>query len=302
MNFKRYVESSDTWIDSHYIRGTSTDTLTLPQTIYGDGTNATLTIKGNTTQSGTPSPSTPVDVVGCGKMSSNMFNVETAYSSYYMGNGTVRGITSAVCNNVKNYFTTNDIGKEITISVNAAQITASRMYITASIGGVASTSNSINQGQTGQFVITVTPTSTDDYWKFTYGSSATGYCELYNFMVNVGSTALPYEPYGQYKIPILINGNITNIYIGDNPLRKSLDGTAYDTLAADGTLTQRVDSDGSVLATPVVTQITMPTFTLADGANSLSVDTTVQPSEVTANYHGWHPVSSAHESSGGQWD
>ena len=119
-------------------------------------------------------------------------------------------------------------------------------------------------------------------------------------MVSEGSGSVPYEPYG-IKIPILINETITNIYIGDNPLRKSLDGTAYDTLAADGTLTQRVDSDGSVLATPIVTQITMPTFTLADGANTVSVDTTVQPSEMAMTYRGWHDAS-VKEWDGSQWN
>lgn len=121
-----------------------------------------------------------------------------------------------------------------------------------------------------------------------------------SFMFNTGSTALPYEPYG-YKIPISINNVVTDIYIGDNPLRKSLDGTAYDTLAADGTLTRRVDSDGSVLPTPIVTQVTMPTFTTTPGANTLDVLTTVPPSEVTATFNGWHPVSSAHERDNGAW-
>ena len=39
-----------------------------------------------------------------------------------------------------------------------------------------------------------------------------------------------------------------------------------------------------------------------DGANSLSVDTTIQPSEVTAAFHGWHPVSTVHERDNDQWD
>ena len=38
-----------------------------------------------------------------------------------------------------------------------------------------------------------------------------------------------------------------------------------------------------------------------DGANALSVGTTVQPSEVTATYHGWHPVADVHELNNGAW-
>jgi hypothetical protein len=38
------------------------------------------------------------------------------------------------------------------------------------------------------------------------------------------------------------------------------------------------------------------------GENTLDVQTTVQPSEVTAEFSGWHPVQSVHERENGQWD
>ena len=38
------------------------------------------------------------------------------------------------------------------------------------------------------------------------------------------------------------------------------------------------------------------------GGDTISVDTTLQPSEVTVNYKGWHPVQSVHERENGQWD
>jgi hypothetical protein len=38
------------------------------------------------------------------------------------------------------------------------------------------------------------------------------------------------------------------------------------------------------------------------GSNTLDVQTTVAPSEVTAGFSGWHPVSAAHERENGQWD
>ena len=37
------------------------------------------------------------------------------------------------------------------------------------------------------------------------------------------------------------------------------------------------------------------------GGDTLSVGTTVQPSEVTVNYKGWHPVQSVHERNNGAW-
>ena len=48
-----------------------------------------------------------------------------------------------------------------------------------------------------------------------------------------------------------------------------------------------------------VSGITIPTIA---GADTLSVDTTLQPSEVTVNYHGWHPVADVHEADNGAWD
>jgi hypothetical protein len=38
------------------------------------------------------------------------------------------------------------------------------------------------------------------------------------------------------------------------------------------------------------------------GENTLDVQTTIQPSEVTATFEGWHPVQSVHERENGQWD
>lgn len=53
-----------------------------------------------------------------------------------------------------------------------------------------------------------------------YYSSGWVYINVNTFMVVEGSTApKSYEPYG-YKLPILSNSTITNIYIGDTPLAK----------------------------------------------------------------------------------
>jgi hypothetical protein len=38
------------------------------------------------------------------------------------------------------------------------------------------------------------------------------------------------------------------------------------------------------------------------GENTLDVQTTVQPSEVTAGFSGWHPITAVHERENGRWD
>lgn len=99
---------------------------------------------------------------------------------------------------------------------------------------------------------------------------------------NDGVLPSEYEPFG-VKIPILSGGTTTNIYL-DNPLRKSLDGTAVDELSSNGKLTQRVDTDGSVLSTPIISYIDIPTIPTTDGLNIFDIDTTVKPSEVYIKY------------------
>lgn len=47
-------------------------------------------------------------------------------------------------------------------------------------------------------------------------------------------------------------------------------------------------------------QVTAPSIPTADGANSITVDTTVQPSEFTATWTGWHDAS-VKEWDGSQW-
>lgn len=299
MNFKRYVESSDTWVDSHYIMGTDTDTITPPTTIYGDGTAATIGLKGNTLQNGTPSPQNPIQPQGCGDLSENLYdaNSPNIYKGYY---GSTRNALISNPNNAFVYIPLVQGRKYYVYGAKRYNTSTTVRWVTTSSIPL----NDVSCLRTGTFaqtdVFTITAETNENYLAiFLVGDSDYSAYGTVEDAVAANGANLTID--NGIKIPILINGNITNIYIGDNPLRKSLDGTAYDTLAADGTLTQRVDSDGSVLATPVVTQITMPTFTLADGANTISVNTTVQPSEVSATYHGWHPVADAHERNNGAW-
>lgn len=71
-----------------------------------------------------------------------------------------------------------------------------------------------------------------------------------------------------------------------------------------------------VLATPTTGIVNEPLMKIGDyadevsgisipttaGANTLSVDTTLQPSEVSVNYKGWHPITNVHEHNNGAWN
>lgn len=79
----------------------------------------------------------------------------------------------------------------------------------------------------------------------------------YETMLNAGSTAMDYEPYGKYKIPITCGGQTYNIYL-DSPL------DAGDSVSME---------DTGITITP------------AKGANTLAIGTTLPPSEVSITGH-----------------
>lgn len=109
----------------------------------------------------------------------------------------------------------------------------------------------------------------------------------YHYMLNAGSEALPYE--GYYKIPATVSDGTSsqtaNIYL-DEPLRKQLNGDAADEINyATQTLTRRVDENCDPLQTPTTESITLPTIPTINEQNTLTVDTTVQPSSVSITGH-----------------
>lgn len=77
-----------------------------------------------------------------------------------------------------------------------------------------------------------------------------------------------YEPYG-YRVPVTINEQTTNIYL-DEQLTKSGEIADY----IDYKTQKRYNYDGTI------EDVTLPEIAIYDGANEISVDTTVQPSKV----------------------
>jgi hypothetical protein len=261
-----------------YIYKSATEIITSP--IYADGTAITsYTIKGNTVQNGTPTPSNPADVNGVGVRTENL------WSENYTG----------IIQNTITYLPLNVGDGDYTLSSTVTtEGQAAVLFLIA--GNVSAGASTVNNGVwIGQ---NRTVTAVDGYITIAYRKYTETNPENANTMLNTGTTAKPYEPYG-YKIQIANGQQTINIYIGELPLLKSLDGTAVDEIS-NGTLTRRVDSDGSVLPTPTTTQITMPSIPTTEGANSITVDTTVQPSEFTATWTGWHNAT-VKEWDGSDW-
>ena len=375
MNFIKYVEASDTWVDSHYIMGTATDTITtLPAVLYPNAVTATVGLKGNTVQNGTPSPQNPVMPNGTGDMSSNL--VES-----YLSGCNIDASGKLISNASYNMF--------------YAKVEQGKTYCldsTATVGGFYENLPTIGSisydGQRISFSLSAFTAPIDGYLAYRKASSET------TAMMNEGNELLPYSPYG-YKIPISSASTTTNVYLGEVQSTRNIqklvltgeeditsthlnvglfnipvagylrllnqvtcicshyigaanvggwsavnDKTAcfyaytgtleilyirdstYSTIADFKAYLQQQYTNGTpvtvyyVLATETTGIVNEPLMKIGDyadtlsnvsipvtaGGDTISVDTTVQPSEVTATYKGWHPVANVHERESGQWD
>ena len=368
---KKY--NGSTWVDAPLRKmGTATDTITPPTTIYADGTAATLSLKGNTVQNGTPTPTNPVAVVGVGELENLMINVETFSNTtidpsddWYRYGGD--GITSRIeCEPTTKYY----------LQIPDSYTRLVRIYCTDSTSLPTTTvipvTRIVREDAATTLNYEFTTTATAKYIVLQFSAPQTG-SVLANSTLSRG-----------YKIPILNGGVTTNVYLGEvQTIRKNkkivLNGTenwstlwgafSLDTGEQNIDLSTRttikcshlvgkpnlarsqgfpasygdnvicfrnaganllikcttypdIESFKSflrtafesgnavtiwcVLETPELLTINEPlqsvrvqwdnsaadevlfTVSTTDGANVLSIGTTVQPSEVSATYHGWH--------------
>lgn len=104
---KRY--NGSTWEHSLRKLTTATDTLTtLPIDLYADGNNATVGLKGDMEQSGTPTPTAPIFPSECGKMVNSqwalpIFSAGQTNNIYLSEVPTTRYIKKLVLNGTENW-------------------------------------------------------------------------------------------------------------------------------------------------------------------------------------------------------
>ena len=207
MNFKKRVNGS--WTDiPHYIHNTSTDTLTtLPADLYADGANATATIKGNLSQSGTPSPSSPVYPSETGDKTANLLDVTLFHNGYHINSqGIIETFTGRIATT-----TPIDVSNYTSVTFSYTTTRDNDNFIYATFNG--STLIERVAGKTSGFAIDTT--NCDKLYLCLYNlSSQVSTADIITAMLNEGSTAQTYEPYG-YKIPILSGGTTTPVYLGE---------------------------------------------------------------------------------------
>ena len=251
-----------------------------PITFQSDGTPLTAwSISGNMVQNSVPSPDNPVQPQECGDKTGNLFDDATATYGKYINSEGVEAVSSSGVTNHSDYSPVQE-NTSYTIAETKpiySGITSAIAWYDADKQFIVRNSYSAPNNE-GRFSWTaVSPNSAAfAIINFTRYPDYDGE----NDMLNTGSTALPYEPFG-FKIQITLAGQTQNIYLSE-PLRKALDGSdAVDVLRSDGTLTREVDSSGNALTTPTTETVTVPTLTPTKGSNTLSVGTTLQPSEIS---------------------
>lgn len=121
------------------------------------------------------------------------------FSSYKQADGTYR-LTGANATNAKVYFPEELVGKEIVLSVYldlTKETGPTYIRLRAVVDGTNKNGATIYDNNAGYSTVTVTPTSTSDYFYMTYGSNGGNYYTFSQFQVEIktGSSRTSYEPY-----------------------------------------------------------------------------------------------------------
>lgn len=167
-------------------------------------------IYGNTEQTGTPTPEDPIMPIGCGERTDNLWGVSIVNGAWRAADGMwLAGIPGYVSNTSK-----VSVDAETTYSFTFATAITSIDRLYAFFWG---SDNTYLGYQDLLLLRVINIPSNAAFLTVSIGTTATSDIspsDISNIMLNAGSTALPYEPYG-YKLPILSNSTVTNIYLGE---------------------------------------------------------------------------------------
>lgn len=272
MNVKKYT--NNTWREiTPYKYSTSVETYTdLPQIIYANGNSASIGLKGALSQSGVPSPTNPIQPQECGDLETTGEKAGQYKIPILSANTTTPVYLGGV---------------QTTREVKKYEFTGNEAFYASS--------------QTSVFY--TTQISTDCNKSFTYNTG----CIINAYKLRKQSTAAN-----------LLDGEFTTDTNGYLWFRNY----DYTTLTDFKTYLQQQYAAGTpvtvwyVLATVETGTVNEPLRKIGDyadtlsnvsipvtaGGDTLSIGTTLQPSEVTVNYKGWHPVADVHEKSKNLFD
>ena len=218
--------------------GVNTTTFTTyPFTIKSPTTPVNVTIYGNMQQTGTPTPTTPIQPQECGERTENLFDKNAVTLNAYVSNdtGEIKPLTGNLC--ASDY-----------IDVSGIDTFYITLDITSSWGAFYDASKNYVSGFTTYGRATSVPNNAK-YMRCTVYALA-----FDETMVNEGSTALPYEPYG-YKIPISSNNTTINVYLGELQSTRKIKKLVID--GTGGTITDsgryRITVSNKINIAPICT-------------------------------------------------
>lgn len=176
-------------------------------------------IYGNTEQTGTPTPENPIMPTGCGERTDNFWDFQPSTERYGVTltwNG-AKIVFSGICTSSSNLI------KPITLSAGTYTIKANANRIPSK-----DNNSCVDIYKASPFIMAIITNrnAINGIANFTLEKETTVTLRIrvqedVNYdgftlepMLNLGSTALPYEPYG-YKLPILSNSAVTNLYLGE---------------------------------------------------------------------------------------
>ena len=212
----------------HSLRKLTTATEAVENPLYSDGTAITsYTIKGNTVQNGTPTPSNPVDVNGVGVRTENLVDDPSTYvNGYINSSGNLVGQSATNLEKTSLFIPIPSGTTELTLSSkDTFPSGANGIWIAIACYSSNTLNSFLGRRTSAEQTLTYEIPEGTKYVRVslrTYGDTV--YC-----MLNTGSTPLLYEPYG-IKIPISSGGVTTNIYLGSTSSTRQikklvLDGT-----------------------------------------------------------------------------
>lgn len=258
------------WLHSIRKLTTATDTLTtLPADVYADGTTATVDLKGNMSQSGTPTPTSPIYPSECGDLVNGDYVLPIKSGSttmpVYLGQVqstrkikklVLTGEESNIYNYQYNYGSTVTNGFRITAMLNDTYNRAQGICTHYPVKQIAST-------------VTLWLGVNDKTLYFVGIADVLGITSVSDFRTWLAQQYANGTPVTVWYVMATETTGIVN-----EPIRKI--GAYADT----------------------VSDITIPTIT---GQDTFDVETTLKPSEVSLTYTGWHDAT-VKEWDGSQWD
>ena len=195
-----------------------------PISFLSDGTPLTAyTIIGNEQQTGTPTADEPIQPEECGDRTANLFDESAPTVNAYINNS--GEVVPSASDRLYDYMPfDNNATYSVTNGDHSGVLRFA--YYDSGKNFISRTALSLSASMSS----TITTPASCAYVRISLDKTMTG------IMLNTGSTAKPYEPYG-YKITVTVGGTTYNVYLQE-PIRKI--GNYADVLNSSGTVTRRI--------------------------------------------------------------